>query len=38
LLAVIAISSLDREVGCWSWNDDSSDVQSILNKWLNDWG
>jgi hypothetical protein len=35
---VIAISSLDRETGCWSFWDDCFDVWDILNWWRSDWG
>lgn len=38
LLAVIAISSLDRETGCWSFWDDCFDVIDIIQEWREDWG
>ncbi|EFN55356.1 hypothetical protein CHLNCDRAFT_134385 [Chlorella variabilis] len=36
--AVIAISSLDRETGCWSFWDDCFDVIDIIQEWREDWG
>lgn len=36
--AVIAISSLDRETGCWSFWDDCFDVWDILSDWRSEWG
>ncbi|KAI7844116.1 hypothetical protein COHA_002255 [Chlorella ohadii] len=36
--AVIAISSVDRDTGCWSWNEDGWDVAELLKGFLRDWG
>ncbi|KAL4858871.1 Gamma-glutamyl hydrolase A [Chlorella vulgaris] len=36
--AVIAISSLDRETGCWSFWDDCFDVWDIISDWRSEWG
>jgi len=35
---VIAISSVDRDTGCWSWNEDGWDVAELLKGFLRDWG
>lgn len=32
--AVIAISSLDRSTGCWSYNEDVADVRDLVQEWL----
>lgn len=36
--AVIAISSSDRQVGCWGWNNDGDAATGVLRTWLKDWG
>lgn len=36
--AVIAISSLDRETGCYSYWDDAFDVIDIVTEWRDEWG
>ncbi len=36
--AVIAISSLDRKTGCFSFWDDCFDVAEIIQEWRSDWG
>ena len=38
LPAVLAISSLDRKVGCWAWWEDCYDVQDLVKDWLREWG
>lgn len=36
--AVIAISSLDRKTGCFSFWDDCFDVADIVTEWSDEWG
>lgn len=36
--AVIAISSLDRKTGCYSFWEDFMDVIQILEDWRGKWG
>ena len=36
--AVLAVSSLDRATGCWSWGADDQDVAAIINEFLADNG
>jgi hypothetical protein len=36
--AVIAISSADRDTGCWSWNEDGWDVAQLLKGFLRNQG
>lgn len=36
--AVIAISSIDRKTGCFSFWDDCFDVADIVEGWRKDWG
>ncbi|KAL4428341.1 hypothetical protein ABPG75_002430 [Micractinium tetrahymenae] len=36
--AVIAISSMDRKTGCYSFWDDCFNVADIVQEWRDDWG
>ena len=36
--AVIAISSLDRKTGCFSYWEDFMDVKQIVEGWRKEWG
>lgn len=36
--AVIAVSSADRDTGCWSWAEDGWDVAELLKGFLREWG
>jgi hypothetical protein len=36
--AVLAISSADRETGCWSWNADGEAAAAVIRDWMSDWG